>query len=324
MKKELKTLIPLVLFSLFAFRNIACFGKSDDDKSVISSGVKSLNSSEELKAYLDKQNANSPDKPIKVAIKANDMMLDKIIKVLDESGKYVNLNLSGSTIKFIRGLSGSKSLVGITIPDSVTSIDNGAFSNCTNLASITIPNSITSIGDNTFYNCTSIAIINIPDSITKIGINTFSNCTSLTSITLPGSVNSIGYAAFYHCIKLTSITLPNSITSIAKVTFMDCWNLTSVTIPNSVTSIGMGAFGNCVDLSSITIGNGVTSIESWAFYDCNKLISVTFHGTIPSSGFNNKYPFMGDLRDKFYATDASNGTPGTYTRAIGSETWTRK
>jgi hypothetical protein len=29
------------------------------------------------------------------------------------------------------------------------------------------------------------------------------------------------------------------------------------------------------------------------------------------------------LRNKFYATDAENGTPGTYTRPIGSSTWTK-
>jgi hypothetical protein len=56
------------------------------------------------------------------------------------------------------------------------------------------------------------------------------------------------------------------------------------------------------------------------------LTSVTFAGTIPSSGFsdaNNVFP--GDLRDKFYATDSTNGTPGTYTRPDGtSEIWTKR
>ena len=53
-------------------------------------------------------------------------------------------------------------------------------------------------------------------------------------------------------------------------------------------------------------------------------MSVTFHGTIPSSGFSNGIEtnvtslyslmpaFFGDLRAKFYSTDAANGTPGTY------------
>jgi len=38
-------------------------------------------------------------------------------------------------------------------------------------------------------------------------------------------------------------------------------------------------------------------------------------------------PFPGDLRDKFYATDADNGTPGTYTTTapVGDDSvWTKQ
>jgi hypothetical protein len=82
------------------------------------------------------------------------------------------------------------------------------------------------------------------------------------------------------------------------------------------------AFGGCTSLASITIPSSVTSIEKWVFHACNKLTSVTFQGSIPSSGFSaggngtdgNFYQTInGDLRDKFYATNPSNGTPGTYT-----------
>jgi hypothetical protein len=61
-----------------------------------------------------------------------------------------------------------------------------------------------------------------------------------------------------------------------------------------------------------------------AFYGCTSLTSVTFNGGIPASGFSSFYPFNGDLRTKFYETDADNGTPGTYTRASGSDTWVRE
>jgi hypothetical protein len=47
---------------------------------------------------------------------------------------------------------------------------------------------------------------------------------------------------------------------------------------------------------------------------------VTFQGTIPSNEFS-KSVFSGDLRDKFYAADPDNGTPGTYKRAAVDETW---
>lgn len=41
----------------------------------------------------------------------------------------------------------------INIPDSVTSIGNGAFSDCKSLLNINIPNGVTSIGDSVFVNC---------------------------------------------------------------------------------------------------------------------------------------------------------------------------
>ena len=52
-----------------------------------------------------------------------------------------------------------------TIPNSVTSIGNRAFSNCTNLISINIPNSVISIGEESFYGCTSLTNISISNNI---------------------------------------------------------------------------------------------------------------------------------------------------------------
>ena len=56
-----------------------------------------------------------------------------------------------------------------TIPNSVTSIGNFAFSYCTSLTSITIPNSVTDIGSYAFQDCTSLTSITIPSSVTSIG-----------------------------------------------------------------------------------------------------------------------------------------------------------
>lgn len=54
-----------------------------------------------------------------------------------------------------------KSLISVTIPDSVTSIGGSAFYNCVSLTSVTIPNSVTSIGDEAFCNCASLTSIKI-------------------------------------------------------------------------------------------------------------------------------------------------------------------
>ncbi|MDE7376999.1 MAG: leucine-rich repeat domain-containing protein, partial [Muribaculaceae bacterium] len=83
------------------------------------------------------------------------------------------------------------------IPNSVTSIGNGAFNCCRYLRSIEIPNSVTSIGDKAFNLCSSLATIEIPNSVIYIGNSAFYSCDGLTSVKIPNSVTSLGEMAFY-------------------------------------------------------------------------------------------------------------------------------
>ena len=138
-----------------------------------------------------------------------------------------------------------------TIPDSVTSIGDGAFGDCTSLTDITIPASVTSIGDWAFSGCANLTSVTIPDSVTSIGSYAFHYCENLTDITIPANVTSIGDYAFFCCANLTSITIPDSVTSIDYEAFYNCTSLTDVTISKSVTSIGSSAFANCTNLTDI-------------------------------------------------------------------------
>ena len=64
----------------------------------------------------------------------------------------------------------------------------------------TIPNSVTTIGNQAFSGCNSLTSINISNSVTTIGWAAFSDCDSLTSINIPNSVTTIGNGAFRDCI----------------------------------------------------------------------------------------------------------------------------
>ena len=104
----------------------------------------------------------------------------------------------------------------------------------------TIPNSVTSIGNDAFRDCTGLTSVTIPNSVTTIDNYAFSGCSGLTSVTIPNRVTGIGWGAFYGCSGLTSVTIPNSVTSIGWEAFNQCSNLKHIismnTTPPSITS----------------------------------------------------------------------------------------
>ena len=170
----------------------------------------------------------------------------------------------------------------VTIPDYVTAIGPGAFSNRIELLSVTIPNSVTNIGENAFWGCISLSEITVPNSVQSIGVDAFAGCYNVRSATVPGrkcgipfgnvtnlvildGTTSIQDSAFRNCSSLISATIPDSVTSIGAYAFSGCSGLTSVTIPDSVTSIGRGAFDGCNEsLFDTTTVVGVKIVDGWA------------------------------------------------------------
>jgi hypothetical protein len=132
-----------------------------------------------------------------------------------------------------------------TIPDSVTSIGDGAFSNSTELTSVTIPNSVTSIGEWAFYFCTNLTSITIGNGVTRIEGYVFVSC-GFTSVTIPDNVTSIGEWAFGQCASLTSVIIPNNVSKIEDQAFWACTNLISVKFEGTIPSSGFAsnAFGD--------------------------------------------------------------------------------
>jgi hypothetical protein len=74
-----------------------------------------------------------------------------------------------------------KTSASYTIPDSVTAIGAGAFSECGSLTGITIPAGVTAIGDWAFRYCSSLTGITLPDKVEAIGYEAFRGCNSLSA-----------------------------------------------------------------------------------------------------------------------------------------------
>ncbi len=161
----------------------------------------------------------------------------------------------------------------LIIGNEVENIPANMFYNSNFTGSLTIPNSVTTIGEGAFYWCNGFTgSLTIPNSVTTIGDFAFRGCSGFTGdLTIGDSVIEIGYSAFNGCSGFTgNLTIPSSMTTIKNATFQDCCNLTSAVIGNSVTELSYEAFYGCSGLNSITVlAETPPSFMTTTFYDVN-------------------------------------------------------
>jgi hypothetical protein len=106
-------------------------------------------------------------------------------------GGTTSIDMSGA-------IDGSRNLISVNIPSTVTTISANAFNGCNALAYVTFSENsrLTTIGNSAFMGCSIIPNIQLPDTLTTIGQNAFNGCSNLASISIPYNVTSIGAGAF--------------------------------------------------------------------------------------------------------------------------------
>jgi hypothetical protein len=159
-----------------------------------------------------------------------------------------------------------------TVPDGVTVVGEGPFTNRTDLLSATLPDSVTTIGDHAFEGCSNLVLTSLPRSLTHIGSHAFADCSALALTSLPAGVTWIADGAFWDCTSLALTSLPPGVTFIGECAFF-CLRPTKLaltSLPASLTYIGDGAFSGQKSLALTSLPACLTVGEG-AFRGCTGL-----------------------------------------------------
>jgi len=228
---------------------------------------------------------------------------ETVLKIPDTIDGYTVVEIG--EYAFYRKYELTSVTISVTIPDSVTAIDDYAFSYCDGLTHIELPAHLKTLGYRAFGYCKSLTDVTIPASAassieadnaytcspfdgctnltnihfgvgtTKIPDQLFSNCPGITKIDIPDTVTEIGYQSFKNASNLTSVTIPDSVTMIQQGAFKDCKKLTDVKLPKNLKTLDVEAFGNCKALTKINIPANIVNSEA-AFCGCPRLRTVVF------------------------------------------------
>ena len=171
----------------------------------------------------------------------------------------------------------------LTIPDSVTAIGQGAFSNVEGLKTIIIPSTVKRIERDAFRNNSTLETVIMQEKVNDdgsiegveyIGDAAFKECDNLKTVQMANSVTEVGTSIFQYDNSLKTINISDKITIISVYMFHACTSLETIEIPDSVVEIGNQAFNGCSNLMAIKIPKSVTTIGATAFNGCSKLTNI--------------------------------------------------
>ena len=164
---------------------------------------------------------------------------------------------------YLVGVHGTPALGDVTVKTGTRHILGGAFDEAS-LTSVTLPSSLTSMGDYAFSSCQQLTAVHGLEHVEEFGRHAFESSVSLTSATL--GCRTVSDFMFSFCFSLTDVHLPEGVEVIGDQAFSHCEALQEITLPDSVTTLGYWAFAVCPNLRHVTMGSQIETVGEGVFY----------------------------------------------------------
>lgn len=199
-------------------------------------------------------------------------------------------------------------LTQLTLPDTVTQIESGAFLRCQVLEKVNQPKALTACAENAFMGTkfAGFSVSAAPDS----GNTDWMFASNVTSFQLPagntdymvkdgvlfskdgktlvrypagrtehryivpaGTVR-LAERAFEGAGELYWVDLPEGLTQIDAYAFQNCGKLSAIYLPDTVQTVGQGACKGCISMTLMKLSHNLRQLPTELFADCDSLTSV--------------------------------------------------
>jgi len=180
------------------------------------------------------------------------------------------------------------------------------------LTRVVLPETVTSIGDSAFLNCTALTSVECYGPLERVGIRAFEMCESLTEVVFHNGVREMGVYTFNQCKSLHTAKLGSALAALPEGAFFGC-GFTGELVLNTP-EIGDLAYSGCAGVTSVHVLPAVKSLGAGAFNGMPALREAYFEGG--DAAVLGEYRFQFDKEASALRVCLPEGTSGAQQEAF--------